>query len=259
MTTDSLQSMEETAPSIPQGAHQYFLGLSGVGFIVLLAALVGYGVFGERITSGLNEACAEAFLDAGQKLEAVGNHTQAIQKYRQALAGNIQDDDLRFRCGRSIGDLLLREKRYGEAVAAYQELPPEAFEQAGAYTGYVTALWSLGKTPEAMQLGALWLNKAIEEENTEQELWARDILMRATDQSGDPGSALEHGQRIIALDPASDAGLYTAQVMQRQGDLTGARAQLEAFLAVSEKPVLQKAAREVLAEVNAALEASNPS
>ena len=68
MTTDSLQSMEETAPSIPQGAHQYFLGLSGVGFIVLLAALVGYGVFGERITSGLNEACAEAFLDAGQKL-----------------------------------------------------------------------------------------------------------------------------------------------------------------------------------------------
>ncbi len=257
MTTDSIQIVEETVPTIPQGAHQYFLGLSGAGFIVLMAALVGYGVYGERITSGLDEACAEAFLDAGQKLEAVGNHTQAIQKYRQALAGNIHDDALRHRCGRSIGDLLLREKRYGEAVAAYQVLPPEAFQEAGSYTGYVTALWSLGNTAEAIQLGTLWLNRAIEEANTEQELWARDILMRAADQSGDPATALEHGRRIIALDPGSDAGLYTAQVMQRQGDLPGARAQLEAFLAVCEKPALQKAAREVLATVNAASEPSS--
>jgi tetratricopeptide (TPR) repeat protein len=233
-------------PAIPEGAHVAFLALSGVGFIVLVSFLVVYGIFGAQFTAGLDGACAEAALDAGRKLEATGNTNQAIQKYRQALGGVITDEKLRHQCGRSIGDLLFRDKRYDEAVAAYQSLSPEAFASAGAYAGYVTALWRLGEKEEATRLGETWLAAALAEENLEQEVWARNILMRSADAQGDAETALEHGAKLIAMNPADEAGLYCAQILSRQGNLGAALEQAEAFLNATENPALQQSARKLL-------------
>jgi len=251
MTSPETDNGTERPPSVPKGAYGTFLFVCGVGFVLMITGLVGYGVYGNRITTGLDLACAEASLDAGRKFEAAGKSTQAIQKYRQALGGNITDDGLRYRCGRSIGDLLFRDRRYREAVAAYRELPEAAFDNAGAYTGYVTALWRSEEGAEAIRLGKAWLAEAVAERNNEQESWARNILMRASDAEGDADSSLEHARRILAVDPSSDAGLYMAQVLRREGDVAGARVQVESYLKVCDNPALQKDARDLLKRLSA--------
>ena len=248
---EALDQPRHMPTAIPEGAHVTFLALSGVAFIVLVSFLVIYGIFGGQITADLDGACAEAALDAGRKLEATGNTNQAIQKYRQALGGVITDEKIRHQCGRSIGDLLFRDKRYDEAVAAYGDLSPEAFDSAGAYAGYVTALWRLGEKAEAARLGETWLGAALAEDNREQEAWARNILMRSADARGDTETALAHGAKLIALDPADEAGLYSAQILHRQGNLNAAQEQAEAFLNATENPALQQAARKLLETLTA--------
>jgi len=246
MTATDTAHAIETAPDLPRGAHGVFTGLSAAGFLVLIAGLVGYGVFGERITDGLDQACAEASLDAGRKLEAQGHTAQAIQKYRQALGGHIADEGERFRCGLSIGDLLYRDRQYNEALAAYRELPEGAFATAGAYAGYVGTLWQLGEVDEALRLTEPWLALALEEGNGEQEVWARKIQLRAAEGRGDTAAALDHYRAIAAVAPGDESALTLARLLAEQGDIAGARAHLERFHALAVNPAHKESARKQL-------------
>ena len=246
MTAIDMDTLPAQSPELPGAAPRTFLILSVVAFVAMTGALIFYGIFGERITSGLDQACAEAALDAGRKLEANGNSAQAIQKYRQALAGNISDDGERYRCGLAIGDILFRDRRYGEALAAYRELPPAAFDTAGAYAGYVGALWNAGEELEATRKAEAWLALAQEEANTEQEVWARTILKRAAESRNDTEAILEQCRGIVAVDPGHRVNLDLARLLDAQGDTAGARALLEALLSISQDAALKRAAQDQL-------------
>jgi tetratricopeptide (TPR) repeat protein len=234
---------------IPRGADYLFRGIAAVASVGMALAFLLYGTFGEAITEGLDRACAEAQFEAGQKQAQLGNHESALLFYRNAMAGHFSDPDRQMLCGRAIGDLLYRLQRYDEAIAAYQALPPEAFASSGAYTGYVSSLYHSGDLKAARDQGEHWLKLALVEQNTEQIVWARSILMRIAETEGREGEALAHGAEILRLNPAADAALVTARLLQRRGEHAEAVARLDAFLAASGNQKLLSEARRLRAQI----------
>lgn len=251
MTTPEQPITTEAIPIAPQGAQEIFWGLGGVAFIILILCLGAYRVFGAQLAAGLDSACAEASYVAGQKLEAGGNLAQAVQKYRQAMEGQFASEALRTQCGLAIGDLLFKQERFGEALAAYQALPAEAFNRAGAYTGYVTALWRAGQLDEAAKLGAVWLQLAEKEGQKDQQVWARNVLMQVAHTKGDEAGALTQGNAILALDPGNDARVTVARILRGQGKLDEAKVHAEALVKNTESPSLQRAGRLLLEQLSA--------
>lgn len=260
MTDEQTVAPEDTGvstlPSPPKGALETLLGLSGLGILVLVLCLVGYRVYGAQLTAGLDRACAEASFEAGQKLETGGNLAQAVLKYRQAMEGRFESDALRFMCGRAIGDLLFKQEKFEEAIEAYESLPPEAFDQSGAYTGYVTALWRAGQLERAGVLGETWLAKAQSEGEGEQEIWARNVLMHVAQSQGDSAAALSHGEAILEIVPGNDAAITVARILRGQGKTDAARACVETMLQHTESPSLRQAGRDLLDQL--AREATQP-
>ncbi|MBI2423850.1 MAG: tetratricopeptide repeat protein [Candidatus Hydrogenedentes bacterium] len=238
------------ATVLPKSAYETFLVLCGAAFLLVAAVIFAYGRYGSVLADGLDEACAEAAFLSGQRLEALGNNDQAIRRYRQALEGRFSDPERRHMCGRAIGDLLVRENRFTEAVEAYTQLPVEAFSAAGAYTGYVTALWREGRFTEAGQLGNTWLKKAQEAQDTTQQAWACDALMRICEQTGRLEEALAHGMRAVELQPASSVRLDLARLFQRLGRSQEAREQVEQLLSVSQDTQILDAARKLLPTIS---------
>lgn len=251
MTDRQPDSPEEEAPIPPKGAQEVFWGLGGVAFVAMILCLGVYRVFGAQLTAGLDEACAEASYVAGQKMEAGGNLAQAVQKYRQALEGRFASEALRTQCGLAIGDLLFKQERFGEALAAYRALPAEAFGRAGAYTGYVTALWRAGNLDEAARLGAVWLQLAEKDGQKDQQVWARNVLMQVANAKGDLDGALAQGDAILALEPGNDARVTVARILRGQGKLDEAKAHAEALVKNTESPSLQRAGRQLLEQLSA--------
>ncbi len=251
MTEVQQKDAEEQAPMAPRGAQEIFWGLGGIAFVAMILCLGIYRVFGAQLTAGLDEACAEAAFDAGQKLEAGGNLAQAVQKYRQAMEGQFASEDLRTQCGLAIGDLLFRQERFEEALEAYQVLPEQAYGRSGAYTGYVTALWRAGKLDEAARLGAVWLQLAEKEGQPDQQVWARNVLMQVANANGDLEGALAQGKAILALKPDSDARVTVARILRGQGKLEEARAHAETLVKSTESPALQQAGRQLLEQLAA--------
>lgn len=251
MSAEDPETAADPAPVLPKGAHEVFLGIGGIAFIVLVLCLVGYKVFGAQLTAGLDQACAEAYFVAGQKYEAGGNLAQAVLKYRQALDGQFKNDELRYMCGRAVGDLLFRQDRFEEAIEAYRSLPDAAFGSSGAYTGFVTALWRAGDLTRAKHLGEIWLEKAEAESDATQQLWARNVLMQVTYTEKDFGAALEYGRRILEQAPGNDAAITVARVLRDQGQYAEARACVETMLQNTESPALRRAGRQLLERVAA--------
>lgn len=250
MTTAEIDSTREQAPIAPKGAQEIFWGLGGIAFIAMILCLGVYRVFGAQLTAGLDEACAEAAFDAGQKLEAGGNPAAAVQKYRQAMEGQFASEDLRTQCGLAIGDLLFKQDRFEEALEAYQALPETAFGRSGAYTGYVTTLWRAGDFDEAARLGAVWLQLAEKEGQQDQQVWARNVLMQVAHAKGDLEGALTQGNAILALEPGSDARVTVARILRGQGKFDEARAHAEALVKNTESPTLQRAGRQLLEQLS---------
>lgn len=250
MTDQQPDSLEENAPNPPKGAQEVFWGLGGVAFVAMILCLGVYRVFGAQLTAGLDEACAEASYVEGQRLEAGGNLAQAVQKYRQALDGRFASEALRIQCGLAIGDLLFKQERFGEALAAYKALPTVAFERSGAYTGYVTALWRSGNLDEAARLGAVWLQLAEKEGQKEQQVWARNVLMQVAYTKGDLEGALAQGNAILALQPGNDARVTVARILRSQGKLEEAKVHAEALVKNTDSPSLQRAGRLLLEQLS---------
>ncbi len=224
----------ETAP--PQGAFEAGLVMAGLAFVAMVGSILVYGMWGERITQGLDQACAEAAFEAGQQLAAIGNDDGAEQRFRQALEGRFADDTQRYMCARSIGELLSRRQRYAEAVEVYEAMPPEALTESGHYTAYVLSLWHSGRLREAEKLGALWLRLAESEQNRDQLLWAHNALMHIAAALGQPEDVLRHGQAVLKLDTTSVAALLVAKTLLEQGDPKAALARVNAFIEATDNP-----------------------
>jgi tetratricopeptide (TPR) repeat protein len=143
----------------------------------------------------------------------------------------------------------MRQQRYAEAIAAYESMPPQAFRESGAYTGWVTSLWREGRLDEAKQNAQRWLQLARTEENTEQEAWAQNVLMRVAEEEGRPEDALAHGQETLRLAPDSDAHMHLVRVLRGMGRYAEAKGHLEAYLEHGENPILREEAERVLPDV----------
>lgn len=235
----------------PQGAQKVFLGLGGFAFLAMIACLAAYRVFGAQITAGLDEACSEAWYDAGQKLATDGNYVQALEKYRKAMDGHFSAEAKRLECGLAIGDLLFHLKRYGEAAEAYEALPDSAFTHAGAYTGYVTALERMGRPDDVARLGAIWMAAADKEKKLDQQIWARENLMRAAQAKGDLDGALAYGLAIIELDSGHGVRAAVARILLEQGKADEARVHAEALVKHPDNKALQRTGRQLLEQIAA--------
>ncbi len=251
-TPETALNADEAAPlEIPANAQPLFLGVAGLGFLLLAGFVLVYGLYGGVVLAGLDQACARAAFKSGQNLEALGNHEQAIQRFRQAMEGRFSDEKERHMCGLSIGDLLYRQGRYAEAISAYVSLPPAAFSAAGAYTGYANALWKDKRLGDAEQVSQAWLGLAQSEGNQEQRLWANNVLMRIADETGRSQAVLAYGAAVLGLDAGSEARIVMARALHRQGKTAEALAEIETFIETSTDPKLLEEARALGAQLRA--------
>lgn len=228
--SDDSPNTDESPLQLPPGARTAYPLLAGFVFVCMAISMFAYARFGDTITDGLDRACAEAQFEAGKKYEGLGNSAQALRYFRQAMEGRFNNPDTRILCGRSIGDLLFREGRYAEAIDAYEDLPETAYDQAGAYTGFVESLRRNGQLARAAEAGRLWLSLAEQENNGEQLLWANNALMRIAEEQGDNETALRHAKTIVAQEPGSDARLLMGRLLDRLGRRDEAIRELDAFL-----------------------------
>jgi tetratricopeptide (TPR) repeat protein len=215
----------------PPGAFRAFLGLTAAGYIALVAFVVAYGLYGDALTSGVDDACAEAAFQNGEKMAALGNYDLAIQRFRQALEGRFLSKERKYTCARSIGETLLLLGRYEEAIDAYRSMPAEAFSAPGHWAGYVSALYRAGQPQEAERLGKVWLASATAADDQRQTVWANATLGHICEDIARLEEALNHYRAAETLEPENQAGVMVAVVLQKQGKTDEAVRQLDAFLA----------------------------
>ena len=239
----------EPALEMPRGAYETFLAMSAIAFVLFILFAFAFGYWGENVVSGLDNACAEAVFDAANKLRSEGHDELAIQRFRQALGGHFKDAQRRLMCGRALGDLLNKQKRYDEAIEVYRALPAEAFTFAGAYAGYVDALYKQEYMQEAEKQAKVWLAKAQAEKSTEQIEWANAILLRLAERAGRQEEALAYAKAAIQVNPESDAGMIAARILHRLGRKDEALAQLDAFLAATDDAKLRPEAEQLKAQL----------
>ncbi len=238
--------------TMPHGAYATFLGIAGIGFVLLLGVVFAYGVHGERLTAGIDTACAQAAFAAGKKMEALGNYDEALVLFRRALEGRFRDKERQYMCGRSIAELYVRLGRYEDAIDAYQSLPPEALTSPGALTGYVSALYRTGKYAEAERLGRQWRQQAEAAQDRQQLVWAHHILGLIYRETHRPDAMLPHFRAVREVDPGNEANLAIAQVLRQEGLYEEALAQVDALLAHAPQGHLHKQATDMRAQIAAA-------
>lgn len=225
----SLQDSRKGVDS-EQRLYRAFWAVTAFGGVLLTIFILILSFLGAEITEKLDVVTAERAFQAGKKFEAQGDTARAIQRYREALAMDFHYGAQRVACGLSLGDLLVQERRYEEAVQAYLRLPEMAFDRAGALTGYVTALQRKGDLEEAERLGEIWLDKAKQEQNPKQLLWAYSALGAICRQQKRLPAALVHYRAAASLDPKSQAAVFVAHILREQGEKEEALRQLDGFL-----------------------------
>jgi len=230
------------------GAYGAFLGVTALGYVGLLVFVIAFGLYGEQLTAGVDVACAEAAYQSGKKMESRGNYELAVQRYRQALEGRFREQDREYECMRSIGEVLYRLGRYEEAIDAYGGLPEQAFTVPGHWTAYVSALYYAGDNTEAERLGAVWLAKAEQMKDLQQQVWAHGTLGRVLDDAGRPKRALGHFGAASALEPESQASILAARMLHRLGRTDEAIEQLDAFLRLVDSGTLHNDAKRLRAQ-----------
>jgi tetratricopeptide (TPR) repeat protein len=242
--SEETRSEDATSRLNPPGAFTSFLIAAAVAYVGMLVFVFAFGMYGDRLTAGIDTACAEAAFPSGQEAESRGNYELAIQRYRQALQGRFADKAREYQCGRSLGEALLRVGRYEEALDAYRSLPPEAFTSAGHWTGYVTSLFRAGQYEETMRSGAEWLAKAQAANDREQILWAGATLGRAAEQLGDLDEALNYYRTTSVVAPDGDGDIRMAGILKMQGKTADAIRLLDAYLdKVQSGPLHEEAAK----------------
>lgn len=235
----------KTADMIP-GAYLTFLGIAGLGYVLMLLFVFAYGIFGEFLTADIDNACAEAAFNSGKQQEMLGNYDFAIQRYRQALQGNFPSADRLHQCQRSIGEVLTLLGRYEEAIELYRGLKPEAMSQPGHWTAYVTALWKTGD-PEAEATARKWLQSANAAAVPAQQVWANATLGQICEEQKRPDEALACYQAAAAIDPTSQTVVLAAKIRYNQGEKAQAIEQLETYIDTVKTGQLHEDAKRLLA------------
>lgn len=235
---------QATGP-IPVGAPRAFFGIVAIAFVCLTGFVFAYGVYGEKLTAGVDVACARASFVAGKRMEKLGNYDAAVAQLLRAMQGRFDDPEASYLCARSIGELYLRMGRYSDAVDVYRGLAPEAFTAAGSITAYVTALYRKGDYEEAERLGKVWLEKATAENDVVQMTWSNHTLGLVYLETGRIDQALPYFRAVSEIDPANRANLDIAYVLDQHGRYEEALAQLDALLAHTSPGLLQNEAGEL--------------
>ncbi|MFP4500509.1 MAG: hypothetical protein ACLFTT_05870 [Candidatus Hydrogenedentota bacterium] len=230
---------DDAGAAVASGAYEAVLCIAGLAFCGLVGFVFAFGLWGENVVAGLDEACSEAVFATANELRAEGHTELAIQRFRVAYEGHFRDEETRYMCGRALGDLLTQEGRYDEAIEVYRSLPAAAFANAGAYAGYVDALYRQGNDGAAQRMGEEWLAKAEAQGAEEQIEWANGILFYLARKRGDAQQAIAHAQAAIEVNPASDMGFHLARLLYARGEARAARARLAHFIEATEKTNLR--------------------
>jgi len=246
MPQQSVAQPSEIKADLVSGAYVPFLALAALGYVLVLAFVFAYGIFGEFLTADIDNACAEAAFNAGKQQEALGNYDFAIQRYRQALQGTFPNADRLHQCQRSIGEVLTLLGRYEEAIEFYRGLPPGTLSQPGHWTAYVTALWKTGD-PGAEAAARKWLDAASAANAPAQQVWANATLGQIYEEQKRITDALACYQAASAIEPASQTVILAAKIRYNQGEKELAIRQLETFLQTVTSGQLHEDAKRLLA------------
>ncbi len=213
-----------------QTAYFSFLGVAAVGYIALLVFIFTFGLYGDMLTSGVDDACAEASFQGGQKALNLGNYDLAIRRFRRAQDGQFVDKQREYDCGRSLCETLFRLERYDEAIDGYRALPPEALNMPGHLTAYVTSLRHAGHAAEAERLGKQWLDMARKANDITQQTWAYGTLGAICQDARRWDEALVFYRRGAAVAPDSQLALSAVTALHTLGRDDEAMHEVDAFL-----------------------------
>lgn len=213
-----------------QNAYFSFLGVAAAGYIVLLGFIFTFGLYGDALTSGVDDACAEAAFQGGQKALNLGNYELAIRRFRRAMDGRFVNKERGYECGRSLCETLFRLERYDEAIDAYRALPPEALSMPGHLTAYVTSLWRAGHTAEAERMGREWLEMAQKAKDVRQQTWACGTLGTICQDAKRWDEALAYFHAGAAITPDSQLTLSAVATLHALGRDEEALREVDAFL-----------------------------
>ena len=182
-----------------------------------------------------------AYVRLGRSLAATGRLDAARDAFSAALAMRPRDLDARA----GLADVLLRQERYDQAIAAYQELLNLGSVSAGVYANLGIALAARDREGEAVP----FFERAVQLAPANAGL--RRNLANALAASGRLEEAVEQYRRAIAVTP-SDADLFhgLGLVLRAQGRLADSVAALRR--AIELEPGHAEA-RSDLSEVLAAL------
>jgi tetratricopeptide (TPR) repeat protein len=224
----TISAGEETADQY-SGAYFSFLILAAMAYVLMLGFVFAYGIFGEKLTAGVDSACAEAAFKAGKEQEVLGNYDLAIQRYRQALQGTFPDIERQYQCQRSIGELESLLGRYEEAIQWYRSLPADALSQPGHYAAFVTALRQAGNE-DAVSVAAHWADCAAAVGDVRQQVWAHTTMGQILEEKQRPDEAFAAYEDAVRLDGQCQAVILSAKILQARGKQQEAVARLDEFL-----------------------------
>jgi len=229
--------------------YTVFVKLAAVAFGLVMLFIVVYALLGGRFYQNIAFLLADPSYEAGKRLEMVADYRGAERFYRSALTGKFKSKEREYLCRLSLGDMLFRQQRYSEAVEIYNEIPADDFTAAGAYAGYVGALWREGHYDEAKRLGKIWLDKSESADDVQQREWAHYTLGCIYRKTNQPDEALAHYRAVAKLNPESRAKIDIARILHGQGQDVEALRWLDELLSVLRTGNLYEQARALHAQI----------
>lgn len=160
-------------PELALRATQYaFWATFGAVYGLFVISAFAYARFGGPWVQQLSGSIGEAIAERAQGLDNAGRTEEAIEMYRQALAVGFDDPFQYLVTSDRFVDVLLREKRYEEAVIVTRETLTVNRESWRPYDQLHVALTALGRHQEALDAAQDWLKLAEEKKHPDHIAWA---------------------------------------------------------------------------------------
>jgi hypothetical protein len=142
----------------------------------LAAALVVIGIWRPEITERLQHGSGEALLRRVVSQIGQINDEETIRLLTSALEAGFREEDAAATCGNMLGDRLVRQGRYAEALEAYAHVPVGWRSHASQFSGYARALLETGHLEVLEPVATRWLELAELENNLTQQIAAHTTL-----------------------------------------------------------------------------------
>jgi tetratricopeptide (TPR) repeat protein len=174
---------------------------------------------------------------AGEANESQGLYDQAVREYRRVLALDPRRPGLHFRIGRALLSRAQQPGSGAEAGKAREDALAEFEAELQLDPTNANAAYELGEMHRKageLDAAATFFESAVSGYPDFAE--ARIGLGRVLVAQGQPGRALPHLQKAVALDPASDVAHYQLSVAHgRLGNVAEQRKVLEEFKRLRER------------------------